>query len=123
LCAVVSLACNDSTSASATGKLSAQVIDANNTGIQSVNADLYKVIEGAAILWRAGLTSSNGLVVFGATEGGVVAGDYYIHVSFVNNYRLITGETNDKSVTVSAGSDNIVTFHVEPARPGGPGGP
>lgn len=121
LCALASPACSDSTSASATGKLSAQVIDANNTGIQGVQADLYKVVEGGAVLWRSGLTSTNGLAVFGATDGGVLAGDYYIHLSFVNNYRLVTGETNDKPVTVTSGSDDVVTFHVEPARPGGPG--
>jgi hypothetical protein len=122
LCALASLACSDSTSAAAVGKLSAQVIDANNTGIQGVQADLYKVVEGVAVLWRSGLTSTNGLAVFGATDGGVVAGDYYIHLNFVNNYHLANGETNDKPVTVSGGDDNVVTFHVVPAAPGGPGG-
>lgn len=120
LCALASLACSDSTSASALGKVSAQVIDANNAGIQGVQADLYKGVVGGAILWRSGLTSTNGLAVFGATEGGVVAGNYYIHLSFVNNYRLVAGETNDKPITVSSGSDDVVTFHVEAARPGGP---
>ena len=120
LCAFTSLACSDSTSASALGKVSAQVIDANNTGIQGVQADLYKVVVGGAILWRSSLTSTNGLAVFGAADGGVVAGDYYIHLTFVNNYRLIAGETNDKPITVSSGSDDVVTFHVEAARPGGP---
>jgi len=120
LCAFTALACSDSTSASSIGKVSAQVIDANNTGIQGVQADLYKVVVGGAILWRSGLTSTNGLAVFGAADGGVVSGNYYIHLSFVNNYRLVAGESNDKPVTVSSGSDNVVTFHVEAARPGGP---
>ena len=120
LCAFTALACSDSTSASSIGKVSAQVIDANNTGIQGVQADLYKVVVGGAILWRSGLTSTNGLAVFGAADGGVVSGNYYVHLSFVNNYRLVAGESNDKPVTVSSGSDNVVTFHVEAARPGGP---
>jgi uncharacterized protein YfaA (DUF2138 family) len=120
LCALTSLSCSDSTSASALGKVSAQVIDANNAGIQGVQADLYKVVPGGAVLWRSGLTSSNGVAAFGATDGGVVSGDYYIHLSFVNNYRLVAGETNDKPITVSSGSDDVVTFHVEAARPGGP---
>src|SRR6476646_1831712 len=120
LCVFTSLACSDSTSASALGQVSAQVIDANNTGIQGVQADLYRVLGGGAILWRSGLTSTNGLAVFGAADGGVVAGDYYIHLSFVNNYRIVAAETNDKPVTVSSGSDNVVTFHVEAARPAGP---
>ncbi len=120
MCLLASLACNESTSASALGDLSAQVVDANNVGVQSVMADLYKVFEGGAVLWRSGLTSSNGVAVFGAAEGGVVAGDYYIHVSFVTSYRLATGETNDKPVTVAGGDNNVVTFHVVPAAPGGP---
>jgi hypothetical protein len=120
LCAFTSLACSDSTSASTLGKVSAQAIDANNAGIQGAQADLYKVVPGGAVLWRSGLTSTNGLAVFGAGEGGVVTGDYYIHLSFINNYRLVAGETNDKPVTVSSGSDDVVTFHVEAARPGGP---
>ena len=122
LCALTSLACSDSTSASAVGKLSAQVVDANNVGVQGVKADLYKGVVGGAILWRSSLTSSNGLAVFGATEGGVVAGDYYIHLSFVTNFHLADGETNDKTVTVTGGDDNVVTFHVVPAAPGPPGG-
>lgn len=120
LCAFIALACSDSTSASALGKVSAQVIDANNAGIQGVQADLYKVVPGGAVLWRSGLTSTNGVAVFGASEGGVVTGDYYIHVSFITNYRLVAGETNDKPVTISSASDNVVTFHVEAVRPGGP---
>lgn len=120
LCLLALVGCSDSTSASALGKLSAQVVDANNAGVQSVNADLYKVIDGGSILWRSGLTSSNGVAVFGATDGGVVAGDYYIHLSFVTSYRLATGESNDKPVTVSGGDDNVVTFHVVTAAPGGP---
>lgn len=120
MCLVASIACNDSTSASALGDLSAQVVDANNVGVPSVKADLYKVFAGGSVLWRSGLTSSNGVAVFGATEGGVVAGDYYIHLSFVTSYRLATGETNDKPVTVNAGDNDVVTFHVVPATPGGP---
>ena len=122
LCALAALACSDATSASAVGKLSAQVVDANNAGVQGVKADLYMVVGGSAILWRSGLTSSNGLAVFGATEGGVVTGDYYIHLSFVTNYHLADGETNDKPVTVNGGDENVVTFHVVPAAPGPPGG-
>jgi hypothetical protein len=120
MCLLASLACNDSTSASALGDLSAQVVNANNAGVASVKADLYKVFEGNAVLWRSGLTSSNGVAVFGAADGGVVAGDYYIHLSFVTGYRLADGETNDKAVTVVGGDDNVVTFHVVAVAPGGP---
>jgi hypothetical protein len=117
-CVLASLACGDSTAVSAVGKLSAQVVDANNVGIQGANADLYKVIGGGALLWRASSTSSDGIAVFGASEGGVVAGDYYIHVSFITNNQLATGETNDKQVTVKGGDDLVVTFHAVSVGPG-----
>jgi 5-hydroxyisourate hydrolase-like protein (transthyretin family) len=117
-CAASSLACSDSTSVSPVGKLSAQVVDATGAGVQGVNADLYKVIEGNSVLWRASLTSSDGIAVFGASEGGVAAGDYFIHLSFINGYKLAANEANDKTVTVSSGDDNVVTFHAVSAGPG-----
>jgi uncharacterized protein YfaA (DUF2138 family) len=120
ICLLAALACSDSTSASGLGKLSAQVVDASNAGVQSIKVDLYKVLEGGAVLWRSGLTSSNGVAEFGAADGGVVAGDYYIHLSFITSYRLATGEANDKPITVSAGNNYVVTFHVVAVAPGGP---
>jgi hypothetical protein len=120
MCLLAALGCNDSTSSSGLGRVSAQVLDAGNAGVQSVKADLYKVLEGGAILWRSGLTSSNGIAEFGVSDGGVVAGDYYIHLSFVTGYRLADGETNDKPITVNGGDNDVVTFHVVAAAPGGP---
>jgi hypothetical protein len=117
-CVLVSLACGNSTAVTAVGKLSAKVVDANNVGIQGANADLYKLIGGGALLWRASSTSSDGIAVFGATEGGVIAGDYYIHVSFITNNQLAVGETNDKQVTLKGGDDIVVTFHAVTVAPG-----
>ncbi|HEY5023024.1 MAG TPA: hypothetical protein VII30_11125 [Gemmatimonadaceae bacterium] len=117
-CVLTSLACSNSTAVSAVGKLSAKVVDANNVGIQGANADLYKLIGGGALLWRASSTSSDGIAVFGANEGGVIAGDYYIHVSFITNNQLAAGETNDKQVTVKEGDDLVVTFHAVSTGPG-----
>jgi len=117
-CVLVSLACSSSTSTLSVGKLSAQVVDANNVGIQGANADLYKVIGGGALLWRASSTSSDGIAVFGTSDGGVVAGDYYIHVSFITNNQLAAGDTNDKQVTVKEGDDLVVTFHAVSVGPG-----
>jgi hypothetical protein len=121
MCLLAALGCSDSTSASGLGRVSAQVLNAGNAGVPSVKADLYKVLEGGAILWRSGLTSSNGIAEFGASEGGVVPGDYYIHLSFVTSYRLADDETNDKPITVNAGDNDVVTFHVVAAGPGPPG--
>jgi hypothetical protein len=118
-CLIASLACNDLTSTVPLGKLSARVVDANNVGVQGVAADLYKYVEGGALLWRASSTSSNGIAVFGASDGGVVTGNYYIHLRFINNYALAPGETNDKQVTVTDGDDIVVTFQAIAQGPGG----
>jgi hypothetical protein len=118
---LAALACNSSTTTSPVGGLSAQVVDANNAGVQGVAADLYKVFEGGgSLLWRASSTSSNGIAVFGASDGGVVAGNYYIHLTFISSYALAPGETNDRPVTVTVGDNLVVTFHVVAKVPGGP---
>lgn len=114
----LALACTDSTSPGPLGKLSAKVVDANEVGVQGVSADLYKVVDGGALLWRASLTSANGVAVFGASDGGVSPGSYYIHVSFINNYQLAPGETNNRPVNVLDGDDIVVTFHAVSSGPG-----
>jgi hypothetical protein len=111
------VACNESTSPSSAGTISVKVVDATETGVQTVNVDLYKVIGGGAALWRAGSTSSNGMAFFGVDDGGIERGDYYVHVSFVIGYQLAAGETNDKPVTVQGGDNVLVVFHVVPSGP------
>ena len=69
------------------------------------------------MLWRASLTSSKGIAVFGASDGGVAVGDYFIRLSFINNYRLADGESNDKTVTVHEGDDTVVAFNVIASGP------
>lgn len=112
------LACSDSTSATPVGKVSVQVVDPNNAGVQLVNVDLYKALSGGGVIWRASRTSSDGMAIFGESGGGIEAGDYYIHVSFITNYQLAPGETNDKPVTVQGGDNVGVIFHVVTVGPG-----
>jgi hypothetical protein len=112
------LACGDSTSTTPVGKLSVQVVDANGTGVQLAGVDLYKTFGSDFILWRTGLTSSDGIAVFGETDGGIAEGDYLVHVSFITNFTLAAGESNDKRVTVRGGDDLIVTFHAVAKGPG-----
>lgn len=111
------LACNDTTSASSTGTIEVKVVDPNGTGVQTVNVDVYKVLPEGPIAWRAGSTNSNGMAFFGVDDGGIVAGDYYVHLSFVTGYQLAAGETNDKPVTVQGGDNVSVTFHVVSSGP------
>jgi hypothetical protein len=117
------LSCGSSTGTVPLGKLSIRVVDANNAGIFGVDADLYKGVVGSGVLWRASLTSNDGTAVFGAADGGVVAGNYYIHLTFHSNHQLAVGETNDRPVTVGGGDDIVITFHAVTKDPGGPGGP
>ena len=107
------VSCNVTTT-SPLGRLSAKVIDANNAGVQGVLLDLYKVEGGRSILWRASISSSDGIGEFGASDGGVIAGDYFIRVSFVTQYELAPGESNDRPVTVNEGDNIVVTVRVVP---------
>ena len=113
------LSCGSSTSTGPVGALSIRVTDQNNAGIFGVSADLYKVVSGGGLLWRRSLTSSDGTAVFGAADGGVSPGDYYIHLTFSSNHQLAVGETNDRPVTVVAGDNIVVTFHAVASGPGG----
>lgn len=105
------IACSDSTSAPPAGKVSVQVVDPNGGGISLVAVDLYKVVGTDATLWRGAYTGSNGIAVFGETDGGITEGNYLVHVSFVTNFHLADGETNDKPLTVKAGDELVVIFH------------
>jgi hypothetical protein len=111
------LGCSDSTSASSTGTISVKVVDPNDAGVQTVNVDLYKVLPEGALLWRAGSTNSNGMAFFGVDDAAILAGNYYVHLSFVTGYQLAAGETNDKPLTVLGGDNVSVTFHVVSGGP------
>lgn len=92
------------------GKLSARVVDANGVGIQGVFLDLYKLEVEGPLLWRASVTGSDGVGEFGARDGGVIEGDYFIRVKFNSQHELAPGESNDRPVTVMEGDEIVVTF-------------
>jgi len=116
--AATAAGCGDATSAVPVGTVSVQVIDQDNAPVPLVNVDLYKVVEGGALLWRARRTDSEGATVFGVDDGGIEAGDYYVRISFVTGYQLASNETNDKPATVKDGENVSLTFHVTRVSPG-----
>jgi hypothetical protein len=109
---LATLGCNQSTTIYPLGKLSVQVLDANNAPVRGAAADLYKMTTSGKVYWRASSTSSDGIAVFGAKDDGVIEGDYVIHVSFIDSHELAPGETNDRPVTLKAGDDTVVIFRV-----------
>jgi hypothetical protein len=104
--------CSDATAP--LGRLTVKDIDANDAGVQGIFLDLYKLEAGRTILWRTGITGSDGTAEMGAGEGGIVAGDYLVHVRFVTQHQLAPGESNDRRVTVNEGDNIVVTFRVVP---------
>lgn len=94
------------------GKLSVRVIDAQNKPVRLTAVDLYKLTPSGKVYWRASSTDSAGIAVLGAKNGGVIEGDYVIHISDRTWHKLAPGETNDRPVTVKAGDDTVVTFRV-----------
>jgi hypothetical protein len=99
------------------GKLAVRVIDVEDKPIRGAAADLFKVTPSGKVYWRASRTDSSGMAVFGAKDGGVIEGDYQIHISFINWQELVPGETNDKSLTLKQGDDTVVTFRARPRLP------
>jgi hypothetical protein len=96
------------------GNLSVQVLNQSNAGVQGALLDLYKLEGGASIAWRATATNSDGIGVFGARDGGVIEGDYFIRLILTPAFELAPGESNDRPVTVREGDDITVTFRVMP---------
>ncbi|MGI8402070.1 MAG: hypothetical protein ACR2NS_10800 [Gemmatimonadaceae bacterium] len=92
------------------GKWPVRVIDANGTPVRGAAADLYRLTPTGKVYWRASSTDSLGIAVFGAANGGVIHGDYLIHVSFISWRYLAPGEANDRPVTVKEGADTVITF-------------
>src|SRR3954462_8738259 len=118
LALIVALAaCNQSSGTYPLGKLAARVIDANDRPLRGAAADLYKITPSGKVYWRASSTDSMGVAVFGAKDGGVIAGDYIIHISFITWDDLAPGETNDRPITVGAGDDTVVTFRAVARTP------
>ena len=111
------IGCRQSTASYRLAKLAAKVVDENNAPVRGGAADLYRVTDSGKVYWRASSTNIDGVAVFGAKDGGVIPGDYVIHVSFIDFRDLAAGETNDKPVTVKEGDDTVVTFRTVTRRP------
>lgn len=109
--------CRQSTANYPVAKLAAKVMDENNAPVRGGAADLYRVTPTGNVYWRASSTSIDGIAVFGAKDGGVIPGDYFIHVSFIDFRDLAAGETNDRPVTVKEGDDTVVTFRTVTRHP------
>lgn len=99
------------------GKVAVRVLDANSKPVRGAAADLYKLTPTGKVYWRASRTDSAGIAVLGAKDGGIIQGDYLIHVSFISWYDLAKGETNDRPITIREGDDTVVTFRVVPRLP------
>ena len=93
------------------GKLAVRITDIrNNKPVPGAAVDLYKLTPSGKVYWRATRTDNDGVAVLGAKNGGVIQGNYMIHVSFISWHALAPGETNDRPITIKEGDDTVVTF-------------
>jgi hypothetical protein len=99
------------------GRLAARVVDINGVPIGGVAADLYKVTPSGRLYWRAARTSANGVATFGG-KGGVIEGEYIVHVTLMPWHMFAPGEVNDRSIRIKAGDSAVVSFRVAPRLPG-----
>jgi hypothetical protein len=99
------------------GKLSVQTVDVNNAPVSGVAADLFKNTPSGRVYWRASRTGINGFAAFGEKNGGVIEGDYVIHVSLMPWQKLAPGEANDRAVKLKEGDNTVITFRVVPKIP------
>src|SRR3954469_14458712 len=99
------------------GRLAARVVDTNGVPVRGVAADLYKVTPSGRIYWRAARTSANGIATFGG-KGGVIEGEYIVHVTLMPWHMFAPGEVNDRTIRIKAGDSAVVSFRVAPRLPG-----
>jgi hypothetical protein len=109
---LATLGCSRSSTSYPLGKLSVRVIDAQNKPVRLTAVDLYKLTPSGKVYWRASSTDSAGIAVLGAKNGGVIEGDYLIHITDITWHKLAPGETNDRPVTIKAGDGTVITFRV-----------
>jgi hypothetical protein len=95
------------------GKLSVLALEAGtNKPVQGEAVDLYKLTPKGKVYWRGSYTSRNGIAVLGAKDGGVIEGNYVVHISDITWHKLAPGEANDRPVTIRKGDDTVLTFRV-----------
>jgi hypothetical protein len=99
------------------GRLSVRVIDASGAPVGLVAADLFKMGPSGKVYWRASRTDGGGVAVFGAKDGGVIEGDYLVHIGLMPWQKLAPGETNDRPVRLKKGDDIVLTFRLVPRLP------
>jgi hypothetical protein len=97
--------------------LSVQTVDANGAPVSGVAGDLFKITPAGRVYWRASRTGANGFAPFGEKNGGVIEGDYVVHVSLMPWQKLAPGEANDRAVSLKAGDNTVITFRVVPKTP------
>jgi hypothetical protein len=110
--AVVAGGCTDfSSSPEQLGHLIVTAKDETGAGVQGINFTL--LLNDRATEWAKVRTSSGGSAEFRASDGGVLPQTYIVRFDALNgNYRLGTGETNDKPITVVLGQTQTVTFNI-----------
>ncbi|MGE5748798.1 MAG: hypothetical protein ACM31F_02475, partial [Gemmatimonas sp.] len=85
---------------------------------QGINFTL--LLNARATEWAKVITSSGGSAEFRASDGGVLPQTYVVRFDALNgNYKLATGETNDKPITVVLGQTKTVTFNITKQTVGG----
>lgn len=99
------------------GSLSAEVRNENNVGVQGVLLDLYRVEGNVQTQWRHTVTGADGIGVFGAEDGGVLTGLYYVRLTTTPTMELAPGESNDRPVVLGEGDEVRVIFRVIPRAP------
>lgn len=101
------------------GELTVRTVDASGAPVSGVAVDLFKIAQSSRTYWRAARTGADGTAVLGA-RGGIIEGDYTVHITPLAFQALAAGEANDRRVHVAPGDKLVLVFHVvsrKPVRP------
>jgi hypothetical protein len=112
--------CTDfSTPPESLGRLFVTAKDETGAGVGGINFTL--LLNDRSTQWAKLTTSANGTGEFRSADGGVLPQLYVVRFDDINgNYKIATGETNDKTINVVAGQEFTVNFNITKKVPTGP---
>ncbi len=108
-------ACNLDVTQYDIGRLQVSVEESNGTPVPNIRADL--LLEDKVTIWRTTTTGVDGKGEFDAAGGGVLIQNYYVRLVETAEWKLATGEPNDKPVLPLGGSVVQITFRMVKVPP------
>lgn len=92
------------------GQVVVSVKDQNARAVAGATVDL--LIPDNTLVWRSAVTDASGNASPGATDGGVLPGNYNVRVTPPSGYHLVTGASNSVAITVQSNKQVSLSIQI-----------